>query len=163
MNTRHKLLAVALLATLAAVFWPHGQGPVDEVVAPARRPPLQGEQAAAAASRQPLRENAAAPAPRLAAMQADLFPRQTWVPPPPPPPKPPPPPPPKPPALPFTYIGRWMEGNTEVVFLDQGGRTISVKPGQILPGAWRVEEITRGGVVFTYLPLDMQSTLGIKP
>jgi hypothetical protein len=96
-------------------------------------------------------------------MQADLFPRQTWVPPP-PPYTPPPPPPPAPPPLPFKYLGRWVEGGQLTVFLVQGGQPIPVAAaGQVLPGNWRVDEITARSVVFTYLPLDMQSTLGITP
>jgi len=32
-----------------------------------------------------------------------------------------------------------------------------------LSASWRVDEITDRTVVFTYLPLDMQSILGITP
>jgi len=99
---------------------------------------------------------------RLPRMQADLFPRQTWVPPP-PPYTPPPPPPPASPPLPFKYLGRWVDDGRLTVFLVQGDKPIPVEPGQVLPGNWRVDEITVRSVVFTYLPLDMQSTLGITP
>lgn len=98
-------------------------------------------------------------------MQADLFPRQSWAPPP-PPPRPRvslPPPPPSPPPLPFNYLGRWLDGGKETVFLLQGDRPLPIDVGQVVSGNWRVDEITRGKVVFTYLPLDMQSTLGITP
>jgi hypothetical protein len=102
---------------------------------------------------------------RLARMQANLFPSQTWVPPPPPPKPhvPPPPPPPKPPPLPFKYLGRWVDGGQLTLFLVQGEQPIPIQPGQVLPGNWRVDEITETRVVFTYLPLDMQSILGITP
>ncbi|MDQ1303628.1 MAG: hypothetical protein QG595_1611, partial [Pseudomonadota bacterium] len=49
------------------------------------------------------------------------------------------------------------------VFLVQGEQPVPIKTGQVLPGNWRVDKITEGTVVFTYLPLDMQSTLGITP
>jgi hypothetical protein len=98
-------------------------------------------------------------------MQSNLFPSQTWVPPPPPPKPyvPPPPPPPKPPPLPFKYLGRWVEGGQMTLFLVQGEQPIAVQAGQVLPGNWRVDEISDRLVVFTYLPLEMQSTLGITP
>jgi hypothetical protein len=106
-----------------------------------------------------------AAATRLAALQADLFPRQTWVPPPPPakPVIPPPPPPPEPPPLPFKYLGRWVDAGKETVFLLEGERAVPVTVGQVLPGSWRVESVSASGVVFTYLPLNMQSTMGITP
>jgi len=45
----------------------------------------------------------------------------------------------------------------------QGEQPIAIQAGQILPGNWRVDEVSDRRVVFTYLPLDMQSTLGITP
>jgi len=45
----------------------------------------------------------------------------------------------------------------------QGEQPIAVQAGQVLPGNWRVDEISDRLVVFTYLPLEMQSTLGITP
>lgn len=164
MNPRQKWLAAALVATLAAVFWPNSQEPGDNVVEAVKRPQGkgQGQVPVRAASRQagekPLDERT-----RLGEMQADLFPSQTWVPPPPPVKayKPLPPPPPKPPPLPFSYLGRWNDGGVETVFVRQGEQPMALKIGQVLNGSWRVDEISRSGVVFTYLPLNMQSTLGI--
>lgn len=162
MNTRHRWLALALIVTVAVAFWP-GREDSDEVVETARRADQQAPSAAAAA-----KPGASAPRAareRLARMQANLFPSQTWVPPPPPPKPyvPPPPPPPKPPPLPFKYLGRWVEDGQQTLFLVQGELPIPVEPGQVLPGNWRVDEITERQVVFTYLPLDMQSILGITP
>lgn len=161
MNTRQRWLALALIVTLAAAFWP-SQEDDDNLVEPARRigGPVRstGSEAVDATNKAAPAENE-----RLAAMQADLFPRQTWVPPPPPPPKPPPPPPPSPPPLPFKYLGRWVESGKQTLYLMQGEQPISIQAGQVLSGSWRVEEITDRTVVFTYLPLNMQSTLGITP
>ena len=160
MKAHHKWLALALLATLAAAFWPQGRNPEEEVVEAATRSPAEPRRAAVAPQ-----EKAHTEPVRMADMQADLFPRQSWAPPP-PPPRPQislPPPPPSPPPLPFTYLGRWMDGGKETVFLMQGDRPLPIDAGQVISGNWRVDEITRGRVVFTYLPLDMQSTLGITP
>lgn len=160
MTTRQRLLAAALVATLAATFWPAGEDPVEGVVRSAPRHAQPASPAAAEARVQT--DVPAVVAERLPRMQADLFPRQTWVPPP-PPYTPPPPPAPAPPPLPFKYLGHWLEGGRLTVFLVQGKQPIPVEPGQVLPGNWRVDEITARSVVFTYLPLDMQSTLGITP
>jgi len=165
MNTRHRLLAAALIVTLVVAFWPAREDTV-EVVESSRR---QGNQPAVVAK--PIKpapaEPQAAPASkdRLARMQANLFPSQSWVPPPPPPKPyiPPPPPPPKPPPLPFKYLGQWIDDGELTVFLVQGEQPIAIQMGQVLPGNWRVDEISDRQVVFTYLPLDMQSTLGITP
>ena len=169
MKPRQRWLALALIATLVAAFWPGredsgevGEGEVVETVQRVGKPapvavPARGDKAA--------QHTAAAKHERLARMQANLFPSQTWVPPPPPPKPyvPPPPPPPKPPPLPFKYLGRWVDGGQLTVFLVQGEQPIAIQMGQVLPGNWRVEEINDRRVVFTYLPLDMQSTLGITP
>jgi hypothetical protein len=161
MTTLQRLLAATLVATLAATFWPAGEDPVEGVVRsePRRAQPASRPVAAEATVQTGVR---AASAERLPRMQADLFPRQTWVPPP-PPYTPPPPPAPAPPPLPFKYLGRWVDDGRLTVFLVQGDQPIPVESGQVLPGNWRVDEITARSVMFTYLPLDMQSTLGITP
>jgi len=165
MNTRQRWLALALIVTMVAAFWP-GREDSDEVVETVRRADKQAPPATAAAKSETTAPQAApATRERLARMQANLFPSQTWVPPPPPPKPyvPPPPPPPKPPPLPFKYLGRWVEDGQQTLFLVQGEQPIPVELGQVLPGNWRVDEITERTVVFTYLPLDMQSILGITP
>jgi hypothetical protein len=164
MNTRQRWLALALIVTLAVSFWP-GREDSDEVVETVQRVgksvpavvPTRGDKAS--------QQAAPATRERLARMQANLFPSQTWVPPPPKPKPyvPPPPPPPKPPPLPFKYLGRWVDAGQQTLFLVQGEEPIPVQLGQVLSGSWRVDEITERTVVFTYLPLDMQSILGITP
>ena len=165
MNTRQRWLALALIVTMVVAFWP-GREDSDEVVETVRRTDKKTPPAAAATKPGTSVPQAATVArERLARMQANLFPSQTWVPPPPPPKPyvPPPPPPPKPPPLPFKYLGRWVEGGQQTLFLVQGEQPIPIELGQVLPGNWRVDEITERTVVFTYLPLDMQSILGITP
>ncbi len=166
MNTRHRLLAAALIVTLVAAFWPASEDDRVEVVESSR--PVGERPAVESATVPPARSGPqpkAIPAERLAKMQANLFPRQTWVPPPPPPKAyvPPPPPAPKPPPLPFKYLGQWVDAGQLTIFLVQGEQPIAIQAGQVLPGNWRVDEINERQVVFTYLPLEMQTTLGITP
>lgn len=162
MNTRQRWLAAALVAVLAAAFWPAGEETIEVVErsqSPRALPAVAPQAVEPEASARPPEP---ASAERLPRMQANLFPRQSWV----PPPKPyipPPPPPPKPPPLPFKYLGRWVEGGQLTVFLMQGEQPIPIKQGQVLSGTWRVDAITERQVRFTYLPLDMPSTLGITP
>ena len=100
-------------------------------------------------------------APRMAAASVNLFPKQTWYIPPPPPPPPPyvPPPPPQAPALPFAYMGRWQEGPNTTYYLTRGTVPVSVRAGQVLDGAWRLEPVAGRNLNFTYLPLNQTRSL----
>lgn len=101
-------------------------------------------------------------APRLALSRANLFPEQTWVRPPPPPPPTPyvAPPPPQAPALPYSYMGRWQEaGQQTTYYLTRGNTPVSVQAGQVLDGAWRLEQVANGMLNFTYLPLNQTRSL----
>lgn len=158
MNRRQRWLVLALIATVTVAFWPDRKNG-GEVVEAARQADKSTHTAAPAAGGD---SEKVAPVvrERLASMQANIFPKQTWA----PPPKPyipPPPPPPQPPPLPFKYLGRWTDAGKQTLFLVQGDLPIPVEPGQVLSGGWRVDEITEKTVVFTYLPLNMQSILGI--
>lgn len=102
--------------------------------------------------------------PRLALSTVDLFPRQSWyVAPPPPPPPPPapyvPPPPPEAPPLPYSYIGRWQEGGETTFYLARGALPVSVRPGQVLDGVWKLEAASSDALSFTYLPLNQTRIL----
>lgn len=159
MKPRQAILVLVLIATLAAAFWPADEPEFSAVVEPARR----AAPAVAAAPAVPVAAPAPA-APRFGpTMAADLFPAQTWAPPPPPPVPPPPPPPPAPPPLPYKYLGRWIEAGRETVFLATGNAVVGVHGGETLAGGWRLDEVARGRLVFTYLPLNLQRTLGTAP
>jgi hypothetical protein len=92
---------------------------------------------------------------------ADALEPRSWEPPPPPKKDPPPPPPPQAPPLPYTYMGKIMEGNQVVVFLSKQDRNYVVKKGETVDGTYRVDDIGSGTMVFTYLPLDQQQILAI--
>ena len=92
---------------------------------------------------------------------SDAFEPRSWEPPPPPPQKAPPPPPPQAPPLPYTYVGKIMEGSQVTVFLTKQDRNYVVKKGETVDGTYRVDDISSGTMVFTYLPLDQQQILAI--
>lgn len=100
-------------------------------------------------------------APRLALAERNLFPRQTWYVPPPPPPQAyvPPPPPPRAPPLPYSYMGRWQEAGDTTYYLSRGTLPVSVRPGQVLDGVWRLDAVSDGALAFTYLPLNQTLSL----
>ncbi|WP_236261601.1 hypothetical protein [Pseudogulbenkiania ferrooxidans] len=87
----------------------------------------------------------------------NIFARQTWfVPPPPPKPAPPAPPP-----LPFSYLGKVIDGNQVTVFVTQGDRNLALKTGDVVDGVYRVDNIAPPTMTFTFLPLSMQQSLEI--
>ena len=98
----------------------------------------------------------------------DLFPAQTWTPP--PPPTPVDNSPPKPPPLPFTVAAQWRYENQSKIVVLRGNNTqytlcnrCSV-PGRIVPGKmldahYRLDKLTDTAVVLTYMPLKHASTL----
>jgi hypothetical protein len=94
----------------------------------------------------------------------DLFGTRSWNPPPPPPPPPAPPAPPPPPVappLPFTFLGKKLEGDTWEVYLGRGDQTFVAHQGTVLEGAWRVDRIEPPMLSLTYLPLGQVQTLPI--
>lgn len=71
------------------------------------------------------------------------------------------PPPPSAPPLPFRYVGRMLDGETLTLFLSKGADTLSVRVGETLDGAWRVDSATDTAIAFRYLPLDLPQNLAI--
>ena len=87
----------------------------------------------------------------------DPFRNKTWyiAPPPPKPPKPTAPP------LPFQYLGKINEDGEIRVFLNQQGKHIIAKVGDVIDGTYSVEEISGGRMTFLYQPLKEKQVLGI--
>jgi hypothetical protein len=163
MMLRHVLLAAALAATLAAVWLSgkEGAGDVDSAAVVAAAP----RRAVAAPKTAPQALAALAePAPRFVAGGPDLFPPQSWHPPPTPTPVvvAPPPLPPQAPPLPFKYVGRWDAGEGVSIFLAQGDRVVSVRVGENL-AQWHLDSVDASGMNFTYLPLQQQRQLRFGP
>jgi hypothetical protein len=93
----------------------------------------------------------------------DLFSAQSWYTPPPPPPPRPVAPPPKPtaPTLPFAFMGSLQQGDSTVYFLARGDRAYDVKVGDVLDETYRVDGVSDGRLMFTYLPLTTSQALPI--
>ncbi|MBW8307324.1 MAG: hypothetical protein K0M46_10975 [Thiobacillus sp.] len=86
-----------------------------------------------------------------------------YVPPPPPPPPPPPryvpPPPPTAPPMPFSFFGRYEEGDTQIILLVRGERIYTVSAGDVIDNTYRVEGLAGGRLELTYLPLNIKQTI----
>lgn len=82
------------------------------------------------------------------AIIGDLFPSQSWA-----------PPPsaiqqkPVAPPLPFTYGGRYTEGSNTIIFLAEGNQVHKVRQGDKVKEIYRVEKIGAESISLTYLPL----------
>jgi hypothetical protein len=74
-----------------------------------------------------------------------------------------PPPPPRivvtAPPLPFTYLGRYGEGEARVVILARGDRMYTVGEGEVIDNQYRVDRISGATVGLTYLPMNVQQSL----
>lgn len=90
---------------------------------------------------------------------ANLFPSQTWQPPPPPPSRPKPP---EAPPLPYTYLGQLAEEGGITLFLGRQQRALVVRAGDILDGSYRIDAVTPQRALITYLPLDIQQSLNLR-
>ena len=173
--TRSRLLTVAAAVLTALLLWfaPHDEpASVSEAVKSTKpraaqpagmtrtQPPAAADsQLAVAAERPTVGEGLA----------GDLFAQSTWVVAPPPPPAPPPPGPPPPPpaptapALPFVYLGKYSEGNVQLVILSRGNRVLTAAQGDVIETNYRIERIEPAKVLFTYLPLGTAQSLATPP
>jgi len=70
-------------------------------------------------------------------------------------------PPPSAPPLPFTYLGKLLDGDKLEIFIAQGDDHYNVERGQTIDGRYRVEKVTATAVTFIYLPLGTRQTLPI--
>lgn len=163
-NRRLLLLVVALAGTLAVVAWVDGKD--SELAAPVVRERHVGEGRSAridAPAPKPARELdlAALNARGLDDMKVDVFAAKSWYVP------PPPPPPAKPtaPSVPFTFIGRLIQGDRPAVFVASGDRNQILHVGDVADGAWRVDAIEPNQMKLTYLPLNEAKyfALGVAP
>ncbi|SIT45858.1 conserved hypothetical protein [Paraburkholderia piptadeniae] len=137
-----------------------------------RRAKAPGKTANAASTATPLVSHAADTlGARLAALRKPMslesrnnpFAASSWLPPPPVVQAPPePPPPPTAPPMPYVYLGK-LDGSTlkPRVFLSSGDQLLIVSQGEIVDGQYRVESISDGDVVLTYLPLNQKQVISI--
>ncbi|MES2099752.1 MAG: hypothetical protein V4569_08040 [Pseudomonadota bacterium] len=105
-----------------------------------------------------LSEGAAPPAP--GASRPALFDSVTWQAPAVAKTAPPPPaPPPVAPPFPYAYMGGLTEDGVRTAFLIQGDRVITVKLGDTVDAAYRIDQMTEKQMTLTYLPLDQTLVL----
>lgn len=94
-----------------------------------------------------------------------LFQSKSWYKAPPLPPQPAvslQPPAPSVPTLPFTYVGRMINGNDVILFLSKNDREYTVKKNDVLEGTYRVDTITENNAVLTYLPMNTTQILAFN-
>jgi hypothetical protein len=63
------------------------------------------------------------------------------------------------PPLPFTFAGRYTEGNKITIFLMEGSLMHRVQQGEIVNKNYRVEKIDQASISLTYLPLGTTQIL----
>ena len=153
-NNRKIWLGTLLLLTVLAAIWPTTE---REGIVPASREsgsarthhaaPTMGEMAAL-----PLAPKTKTGEP---ATVNDLFPAQTWNTPPPPATKQEPVAPP----MPFTFGGRYTEGNDTMIFLVEGNQIYRVRQGDTVKETYRVDKIEAASISLTYLPLGTAQIL----
>lgn len=71
------------------------------------------------------------------------------------------PPPPSAPPLPFTYLGKLVDGDKTEVFIARGDEHYSAEQGRTIDGQYRIEKVTANAVTFVYLPLGIRQRLPV--
>ncbi|WP_028454220.1 hypothetical protein [Chitinilyticum litopenaei] len=176
MLSRPLQLVLLITAGLVGYTWwqekQHDEA-AAELETPARRAPKRAEappraaSAASAASAAAIQKGS--PVASAASAVVNLFPRQTWAPPPTPTPVPPPPPPPSAPPLPFVMAASWHENGIDQFIVEAQGQQFvlceqcnsvgRIRPGDTVLGVYRLDRVSRDLIVFTYLPLNQQQQL----
>lgn len=62
-------------------------------------------------------------------------------------------------VLPYTFIGRMIDGNEVTLFLIKNDRQYVAKVNDVLDNSYRVDKITGVSAVLTYLPTNTEQTL----
>lgn len=185
MNSRRLVLFSLLVAAAYLAFLadktPRDNSAVDVVQAlPSRGKATSATSAAAPAEKRPIATappagkaastlTVAALIPRETLIPAagdeklarDLFPALSWTPPPPPPPPPAKPLPPTAPPLPFTYLGKKLEGGQWEAYLGRGEEVFIVRAGMALGSTYQVKSINPPTLTLEYLPLKQSQTISI--
>lgn len=164
--SRREGVLLALAAGVVALSFSLAQGGRDDDVVvepvvtgkadkPRRKPEVMASAADLDLAR--LRRRVDGPEP------ANAFGSRSWYVPPPPPPPPPKvePAPPSAPPLPFSYLGRFVEGGVRTFFLARGDRVLTVKEGDILDGIYRVDGVEGSNMNLTFLPLNIKQSLDV--
>lgn len=175
MQSRHRMLGLALAATLLATAWLAFES--DPLEGPATgnrkgvgpRGATDGGYARARSARRPQDEPLVVPNADALVREpfgtatANLFASHNWQPPPatPAPPVASPPPKAMAPPLPFHFLGRLVDSGKTVVFLGVGERTLHARIGDMVDGRYRIESVDADNIVFLYQPLNERQSLQI--
>jgi hypothetical protein len=73
----------------------------------------------------------------------------------------PPPPAPVAPPLPFRYLGKFVDGERNAVYLARGDEPFLAVPGAALGAEYRVEDVSPGAVTLVYVPLGTRQRLPV--
>ena len=180
---RAALLVIGLAVTIAAIWWVESRdGEIAGARAEAGRAPTKASRPASPSGRVDRVDRVARvdavptgvpPAVDLARalrtprpVAADAFEPRNWT----PPPRkqtaaeraaaaPPPPPPPQAPPLPYRYMGMMGEDGRTTLFLSTGERDLAARPGDVLDGVWRLDQVDERRALFMYVPLQQSRTL----
>lgn len=155
------LLALTVLGCLW-LFWQDSPSPSQPAALP--KPVSTGGNAAQGSSQEMATHPTTSPPNPI-----NLFPSQSWLPPPPPTP-PPSVSPPAPPPQPFTVAAQWrFKGQSKIVVLQgkQARYTLCnactvegrIRPGTVFEKDYRLDTLTDASVVLTYLPMRHVITL----
>jgi len=156
-----------MLIVAAALQWPTGEAQSPPVSAPSVA--VIPKPAAVRASRK-LTPEAAGILVAMAHRTSDasnagaLFAPRSWYSPPPPPPAPAPVAAAEPtaPPLPFTFLGRYTDGNdVTVYFVTRDDRVYDVKPGDAIDALYSIESADASQLVFLYKPLNTRQALAM--
>ena len=153
------VLSAALLATVVATVWPHGdEGTAVQVVAPVMNRnagPSEARQQSADSALPNLGEQLERP--HANSEVRDLFGARSWNPPPPPPvvQKQLPPTPPTAPPFPYGIAGSVADGNGLMVVFTKQNQDFVLRVGDVLEQTYRVDAIDAQSVALTYLPLGL--------
>ena len=156
-NNRKMWLGMLLLLTVLAAIWPMPDRERSIVSASREGGPSRAQHAAIADTTMAK----VSFLPLSPEMQSgrhttvnNLFPAQTWAPPTPPATKQE-----TAPSLPFTFGGRYTEGNDTIVFLMEGNQVHRVRKGETIKEIYRVDKIEPASITLTYLPLGTTQIL----
>jgi hypothetical protein len=143
-----------LLLTVLAALWPMADNEVPEGT-PDRTPAMRRRDTASHVPSAQLLGPLASSVPTKPSAIVNLFPPQTWA----------------PatsadtsanssaPALPFSYGGRYTEGDHVFVFLNEGTQVHTARQGDTVKGSYRIDKIDDAVITLTYLPLGVQQNL----
>jgi hypothetical protein len=61
--------------------------------------------------------------------------------------------------MPFSFLGRYEEGETRIILLVRDERIYTVAEGEVIDNTYRVESLAGGQLELIYLPLNIKQTI----